>query len=208
MKTQPQPSRINPAGSSAQPTGPDAQVGFRPSSAAVAAIQRVSLPPFRPNSPTWLLQVEVHFRLQQTTSQQTRYWHLVSSLPPDVAEDFVYILASPHPSHPYDTLKEAIISRKSECKHSRLQQLNTATELGDRHPSQLLRRMPQLSGRTSALQEEEAPNDTHCPWGSAGWTHEHFQQLEILGPWSCACISRKRIKAFTAQLQSAGLDCL
>lgn len=156
MNTQPQPSRMDPAGSSTQPTGPDAQEDARPNSAAVAAIQHVNLPPFWPNNPcTWLLQVEAYFRLRQITSQQTRYWHLVSSLPPDVAEDFTDILASPHPSHPYDTLKEAIISRKSESEHSRLQQLITATELGDRRPSQLLRRMRQLIGGTSAPQEEK-----------------------------------------------------
>ncbi|KAH8020842.1 hypothetical protein HPB51_005283 [Rhipicephalus microplus] len=109
---------------------------------AVVQSLHVHLPPFSPNSSsTWFLQVEAHFRLRQNTSQQTRHWHLVSCLPPDVADDLADILASPHPSHPYDTLKAAIISRKSESEHSRLQQLITATELGDRRPSQLLRRM-------------------------------------------------------------------
>ncbi|KAH8009920.1 hypothetical protein HPB51_022480 [Rhipicephalus microplus] len=147
MNTQPRSSRMDPAGSATNPTGPDAQKDARPSGAAVAAIQHVNLPPFRPNSPrTWFLQVEAHFRLRQITSQQTRYWNLVSCLPPDVADDLADILASPHPSRPYDTLKVAIISRKSESEHSRLQQLITATELGDRRPSQLLRRMHQLLG--------------------------------------------------------------
>ncbi|XP_049272044.1 uncharacterized protein LOC125758657 [Rhipicephalus sanguineus] len=144
------------AGSATNPTGPDAQEDARPSGAAVAAIQHVNLPPFWPNSPsTWFLQVEAHFRLRQITSQQTRYWHLVSCLPQDVADYLADILASPHPSHPYDTLKAAIISRKSESEHSRLQQLITATELGDRRPSQLLRRMRQLLGGPSAPQEEK-----------------------------------------------------
>ncbi|KAH6938375.1 hypothetical protein HPB50_008996 [Hyalomma asiaticum] len=53
---------MDPAGSSTQPTGPDAQEDAIPTSAAVAAIQHVNLPPFCPNSPcTWLLQVEAHF---------------------------------------------------------------------------------------------------------------------------------------------------
>ncbi|KAH8041552.1 hypothetical protein HPB51_016997 [Rhipicephalus microplus] len=144
------------AGSATNPTGPDAQKDAKPSGAAVAVIQHVNLPPFWPNSPsTWFLQVEAHFRLRQITSQQTRHWHLVSCLPPDVADDLADILAAPHPSHPYDTLKAAIISRKSESEHSRLQQLNTATELGDRRPSQLLRRMCQLLGGPSAPQKEK-----------------------------------------------------
>ncbi|KAH8025793.1 hypothetical protein HPB51_012115 [Rhipicephalus microplus] len=147
---------MDPTGSAIYPTGPDAQEDARPSGAAVAAIQHVNLPPFWPNSPsTWSLQLEAHFRLRQITSQQTRHWHLVSCLPPDVANDLADILASPHPSHRYDTLKAAIISRKPESEHSRLQQLITATELGDRRPSQLLRRMRQLLGGASAPQEEK-----------------------------------------------------
>ncbi|KAH8031521.1 hypothetical protein HPB51_018090 [Rhipicephalus microplus] len=100
-------------------------------------------------------EVEAHFRLRRITSQQTRHWHLVSCLPPDVADDLADIIASPHPSHPYDTLKAAIVSRKSKSEHSRLQQLITATELSDRRPSQLQRRMRQLLGGPSAPQEEK-----------------------------------------------------
>ncbi|KAH8023893.1 hypothetical protein HPB51_018874 [Rhipicephalus microplus] len=147
---------MNPAGYATNPTGPDAQEDARPSGAAVAAIQHVNLPPFWPNCPsTWFLQVEAHFHLRQITSQQTRHWHLVSCLPPDVADDLADILASPHLSHPYDTLKALIIFRKSESESSRLQQLITATELGDRRPSQLLRRMRQLLGGPSAPQEKK-----------------------------------------------------
>ncbi|KAH8028843.1 hypothetical protein HPB51_019932 [Rhipicephalus microplus] len=147
---------MDPAGSATKTTNPDAQEDARPSGAAVAAIQHVNLPLFWPNSPsTGFLQVEAHFRLRQITSQQTRYWHLVSCLPPDVADDLADILASPHPSSPCDKLKAAIISRKSESEHSRIQQLIKATELGDRRPSQLLRRMRQLLGGPLAPQEEK-----------------------------------------------------
>ncbi|KAH8027376.1 hypothetical protein HPB51_004767 [Rhipicephalus microplus] len=143
---------MDSAGSATNPTGPDAEEDAKPSGAAVAAIQHVNLPSFWPNRPsTWFLQVEAHFRLRQITNQQTRHWHLVSCLPPDIADDLADILVSPHPSHPYDTLKAAIISRKSESVHSRLQQLITTTELGDRRPSQLLRRMRQLLGAPPPL---------------------------------------------------------
>ncbi|KAH8031935.1 hypothetical protein HPB51_022133 [Rhipicephalus microplus] len=93
--TKPRSSCVDPAGSATNPTGPDAQEDVKPSGAAVAAIQHVNLPPFWPNSPsTWFLQVEAHFRLRQITSQQTRHWHLVSCLPPDVADDLADILSS------------------------------------------------------------------------------------------------------------------
>ncbi|KAH7958146.1 hypothetical protein HPB51_027869 [Rhipicephalus microplus] len=97
---------MDPAGSATSPTGPDTQEDARPTGGAVAAIQHVNLPPFWPkSSSTWFLQVEAHFRLRQITSQQTRHWHLVSCLPPNVADDLADILASPHPTDPYDTLK-------------------------------------------------------------------------------------------------------
>ncbi|KAH8034410.1 hypothetical protein HPB51_023658 [Rhipicephalus microplus] len=139
-----------------KPTGPDAEEYARTSGAAVAAIKYVNLPPFWPNSPsTWFLQVEVHLYLRQITSLQTSYWHLMSCLPPDVADDLADILASPHPSHPYDTLKAVIISRKSESEHGRLQQLITARKLGDHRPLQLLRCIHQLLGCPSPPQEEK-----------------------------------------------------
>ncbi|KAH7956146.1 hypothetical protein HPB52_006485 [Rhipicephalus sanguineus] len=75
--------------------------------------------------------------------------------PCDVVEDLGDAIASPHLSHPFDTLKAAIIPRKSESEHSKLQQLLTATELGDRHPSQLLRRMRQLLGGPSTPYGDE-----------------------------------------------------
>ncbi|KAH8031727.1 hypothetical protein HPB51_020701 [Rhipicephalus microplus] len=154
--TQPRLFRINPAGSATNPTSPHAQADARPSSAVVAAIQDVNLPPFWFKSPsTWFLQVEAHFRLRKITSQQTRHCHLVSCLPQDVADELADILASPHLSHLYDTLKAAIISRKSESERSRVQQLSVVTELGDRRSLQLLRCMRQLLGEPSTFQEEK-----------------------------------------------------
>ncbi|CAN7937515.1 unnamed protein product, partial [Ixodes hexagonus] len=104
-------------------------------------------PPFWPKNPTvWLMQVEAQFRLRHITSQKTRYLHIVSSLPANVADELADILATPDPVSPFDQLKAAILDRKTEFEHSRLQQLITTEELGDRRPSQLLLRMRQLLG--------------------------------------------------------------
>ncbi|KAH8022355.1 hypothetical protein HPB51_023426 [Rhipicephalus microplus] len=64
-----------------------------------------------------------------------------------------FSVTAPEPS--YDTLKAAIISCKFESEHSKLLQLIMATELGDRRPSQLLRRMHKLYGGPSAPQQQE-----------------------------------------------------
>lgn len=60
------------------------------------------------------------------------------------------LLFRPSASNRYDHLKAAIHNRKIDSERSRLQQLLTAEELGDRRPSQMLRRMRQFSGDNPA----------------------------------------------------------
>ncbi|KAH7983479.1 hypothetical protein HPB52_012302 [Rhipicephalus sanguineus] len=110
---------MDPDGSSPLPAGPDTQEDVRPG--GVVVFQHVHLPPFWLNSPsTWFLQVEAHIRLRQITSQQNKYLHLVS-LPSDVAEYLADVIASPHSSHSFYTLKAAIISHKSASEQIKLQ---------------------------------------------------------------------------------------
>lgn len=56
----------------------------------------------------------------------------------------------PRETRPYDRLREELIKRTATSEQRRLQQLLTTKELGDRKPSQLLRRMQQLLSDTAA----------------------------------------------------------
>ncbi|KAG0422921.1 hypothetical protein HPB47_001273 [Ixodes persulcatus] len=105
------------------------------------------LPAFWAKNPwAWFSQVEAQFHLRRITTQESRYYHMVSALPPEVADELDDVLALPPPENAYDHIKEIILARKTASEASRIQQLLTTEELGDRRPSQLLHRMRQLLG--------------------------------------------------------------
>lgn len=76
-----------------------------------------------------------------------RYCNVVVSLPIELVNELGDALAvPPTPDTAYDQLKAAILRRTTDSESSRLRQLLSAEELGDRCPSQLLHRMHQLLG--------------------------------------------------------------
>ncbi|KAG0420128.1 hypothetical protein HPB47_003659, partial [Ixodes persulcatus] len=59
------------------------------------------------------------------------------------------LILKPPNQNPYDTLKTKLVRRTSIYEQRRLQQLQTTEELGDKTPSQMLRRLQQLLGDSS-----------------------------------------------------------
>ena len=107
----------------------------------------IKLPPFWPTDPAvWFLQVEAQFSLKGIVQQRTRFDHVIAVLAPEVATEVRDLILNPPDDTPYDHLKAALIKRTEASEQRKLQQLLTAEELGDRKPSQLLRRMQQLLG--------------------------------------------------------------
>lgn len=117
------------------------------SAAAEVAAINFKLPEFwTSDSELWFLTIESSFRKNKITSQQSKFDHVVSSLPQPTAAVVRDILRAPPLEAPHDTLKSELIRRTTESEQRRLQQLLTSEELGDRKPSELLRRMRQLLG--------------------------------------------------------------
>lgn len=105
----------------------------------------LQLPQFIPRNPLlWIHMVESSFNTHhpRITVNQTKYDHMVKALPYNIAEEISDVITN---QLGYDKLKEALINRFSESTERRFEKLLVSEELGDRKPSQLLRRLTSLS---------------------------------------------------------------
>ena len=113
----------------------------------VVAAVAVRLPPFWPANPRiWFVQVEAQFSRRGITASRTKYEEVVCVLPTEYATEIQDLLLDPPEEEPYEKLKQQLVTRIADSERQKLRQLLTAEELGDRKPSQLLRKMQLLLG--------------------------------------------------------------
>ena len=93
-------------------------------------------------------QVQAQFSFCNVVQQRTRFDYVIAALAPEVATEVRDLILNLPADQPYDRLKDALIQQTKASEQHRLQQQLTAEELGDRKPSQLLRRMQQLLGNS------------------------------------------------------------
>lgn len=119
--------------------------------ATVGAATVVTLPRFWAEDVVlWFLQVENKFRIHHISSQTRRYELLLDALPQEAASEVRDVLMLPLSTTPYDDVKDALLSRLAVPEESRIQQLLSSEELGDRRPTQFLRHLQKLLGDKAA----------------------------------------------------------
>ena len=121
---------------------------------AVQAVQ-LKLPPFWSADPElWIAQVEAQFRTRGITQDTTKYDYLVGSLNTETAAELRDILLNPPEEDKYAALRAALLKRNLLSDQKRLQELLSQEDLGDRRPSQVLRRMQQLVGDNKSIDDQ------------------------------------------------------
>jgi hypothetical protein len=104
------------------------------------------LPEFWVRDPVaWFAHVEAHFELENLTSQQHRYFNMVKSLSQASLRLIKDILANPHPTTPYNILKDRLLNNHSLTDFQKIKRQFKIGELGPQQkPSELLAVWPFL----------------------------------------------------------------
>lgn len=133
-------------------TDDNASNANRPLSGIIHAVS-IKLPEFWTKMPAiWFLQVESQFSTRNIVSEETKFHHVVQSLPQDVAAS-VYDILTQQSQTPYTNLKKALIDRHSMSESRRIEALLSGEEMGDKKPSEFFRRLQTLAGQSMIVTE-------------------------------------------------------
>lgn len=119
----------------------------RPGDQDVAAVSVHSrlLPFWRELPKAWFIQFEAVVEPLKTSDDQ-KYRYVLQQLQPQDLQQITDILYKPPQSNKYETIKRRLLDVYQVSQVENFQKLIAGLELGDQKPSQLLRRMKELSG--------------------------------------------------------------
>ncbi|BHF73248.1 hypothetical protein SprV_0401632700 [Sparganum proliferum] len=105
------------------------------------------LPDFRQHAPElYFIRIESAFYSASITKELSKYHKLVEVLPANIISQVQPLLVNPPADAPYSALKAEILRLNAVSDRQRYHQLIKEESLGDRKPSELLRRMRTLLG--------------------------------------------------------------
>ena len=95
----------------------------------------VKLPPFWPDqSDVWFAQAETQYNLRNITLSLTKFYHVTTTLPQEIATSVLDMLRSPPTESPYETVKKRLLQTFNSTDYQRAEQLTSLPWLGDQKP--------------------------------------------------------------------------
>jgi hypothetical protein len=126
---------------------PSARLKQPPDSSSVVNRVGIWLPPFWPEKPAvWFAQLEGQFALYNITQDATKFYYVITQLDNKYAAEMEEVITNPPPTGRYDRIKNELIRRLSLSEEQRVRQLLMHEEMGDRRPTQFLRKLRTLAG--------------------------------------------------------------
>ena len=103
------------------------------------------LQPFWPDAPVaWFGAAEAQFHLRRVYAEADRFCLVAAALDKESLKKVVHLVSSPHPVHPYTSLKEALLVSHQLTDFQRVELLLAMPALGGRRPSELLADMLEI----------------------------------------------------------------
>ncbi|CAI9719061.1 Hypothetical predicted protein [Octopus vulgaris] len=111
-----------------------------------ASVNVLPSPPWTGDTVIWLAQLEASFKANKITNEEQKYNIMLSNLPPPLNNEIRDLLLNPIEPVSHSSIKEEILKRTSNSKQKEFVKLFNNEELGNKKPTQLLRRMNELLG--------------------------------------------------------------
>lgn len=107
---------------------------------------QVRVPPFwKQNPQLWFRQLEAQFANSNIINDLTKFNTIVGVIESDILSTVSDIVLDPPAVNMYNTIKQRLIQQYAETDTKKIRNLLTEITLGDRKPSDLLRKMKELS---------------------------------------------------------------
>ena len=104
------------------------------------------MPKFLPDQPAiFFVMAEAQFTLRNVRSDEAKYAHVVSALPPEVISRVVDLVTAPPTTDKYDAIKKRLTKSFAKTPAERATKLLEISDLGGRSPLALLDEMRNLS---------------------------------------------------------------